>query len=255
MKPSFLNSDKPFLMSMIQEETMLAAMHTITNSLYEGADSFGIQLENLLPEHRTPDALRNIFAACQKRPIYITAGPAWNCKDESDDALAELLLRGAECGATLCDIRSDSFCPDPNQITYDEVAVSKQKALADKIHALGREVVFSCHLPRFFNEEEVLAIAQAQRERGADIIKIVNRSGSEEEELANLNIIHKLKKELDCKFIYLASGSHTKLVRQMGPALGTCAYLCVQNFALPAHNLYQPKLSAARAIRDALLLS
>lgn len=242
-------------MSMIQEETSLAAMHTITNSLYDGADAFGIQLENLLPEHRTPSALRAIFGACQKRPIYITAGPAWNCKNESDEALAELLLLGAECGATLCDIRADSFCPDPDQITYDADAVAKQKAIADKIHAFGREVVVSSHLSRFFNEDEVLAVAHAQRERGADVIKIVNRSNSEEEELANLNMIHRLKKELDCKFIYLASGSHTKLVRQVGPALGACAYLCVQNFALPAHNMYQPKLSAARAIRDALLLS
>ena len=45
----------------------------------------------------------------------------------------------------------------------------------------------------------------------------------------------------------------TRLVRQIGPALGVCMYLCVQRYR-PVTAKPQPTLRAVKAIRDAMLL-
>ena len=71
--------------------------------------------------------------------------------------------------------------------------------------------------------------------------------------MASLQTIHRLKKELDHHFLYLVGGSHTRLVREIGPALGCCMYLCVERY-LPVSAKMQPRLRTAKALRDAMLL-
>ena len=42
--PTFLTYDKPLLTAMVQEKTADDAICVIMDSLYDGADAFGIQL-------------------------------------------------------------------------------------------------------------------------------------------------------------------------------------------------------------------
>ena len=107
----------------------------------------------------------------------------------------------------------------------------------------------SSHTMKFMTSDEVLKIATAHRDRGADISKIVTAANSEDEELENLRTIERLRRELDIPFLFLCGGSHTKLVRTIGPYLGACMWLTVQRHDKLSTNA-QPVLRAIRTIAD-----
>ena len=71
--------------------------------------------------------------------------------------------------------------------------------------------------------------------------------------MANLLVIDKLKRELDCPLLYLSSGRYSYTVRQIGIALGVSMCLCVEHYN-ELTNKVQPSLSASRAIRDNLII-
>ena len=130
-------------------------------------------------------------------------------------------------------------------------AIEKQKKLIETFHAKGCEVLMSTHIHAFYPEDEVLKIAREQVSRGADIVKIVNFAETEEQLIENLNIVHSLKKNLDKKFLYLANGPHGRLLREIGPKLGVCMYLCVQNYR-PLNSREQPMLRNMRIMREVM---
>lgn len=248
----FLKYEKPPLVAMVQEETAEGAISVIVNSHAEGAEAFGIQLCYLKPEYRTEQMLKRIFDYCFGKPIYITSYRSRSSAGMSDDECAELLLLGLRAGATLCDVMGDFYHPEEDQFTFDKEAEKKQKELIKKIHDGGGEVLISTHVKRYHSESEVIALAKAQIERGADIVKIVNAKGSEEEESHGLDIVRRLKVELSKPFLYLDRTTRTPLVRRLGPIFGSCMYLCVER-CLPQTAKTQPLLKSARAIRDNVL--
>ncbi|MBQ9783727.1 MAG: type I 3-dehydroquinate dehydratase [Clostridia bacterium] len=250
----FLNHTRPVLCAMVQDSTPEQMICTIMDSLYDGAEAFGIQLENLLPEYRTEETLAKIFKHCEGRPIYLTSYRGNQSKGLTDEECVEFLLMGLRAGLglspLLCDVMGDLYCPERDQLTFDPVAVEKQRALIATIHGMGGEVLISTHLSRFFKQDEVTAYAKVQKERGADVVKIVNKTGNEEEMMENLNTIHALKQELgETPFLFLASGEGGHLIRQIGPALGVCMYLCTVRY-YPVTAKQQPKLRAIKAVRD-----
>ncbi|MBQ5791678.1 MAG: type I 3-dehydroquinate dehydratase [Clostridia bacterium] len=250
MKPTFLTYQKPLLCAMVQDSTPEDMICTIMNSHYDGAEAFGIQLENLLPEYRTLPELKKIFSYCRNKPIYLTSYRSQKSKGLTDDECADLLLLGLEAGGTLCDVMGDFYHKEPNELTFDPEAVAKQEALIKKIHDMGGEVLMSTHIHDFFDEEKTLKIALEQKRRGADVVKIVNFARTEDEMMSNLNTIHRIKKELDgTPFLYLANGAECRLIRQIGARLGVCMYLCVQNY-LPVSSKEQPLLRSMKIARD-----
>lgn len=254
-KASFLNSNRPFLTTVVQASTPVEAECIIADALYDGADAFCIQLCNLLPEHRNEETLRRIFKACMGRPIYITSYRLAENKKLGldDDGCVELLLMGLRAGATLCDVMGDLYHPEPQELTFDPAAVEKQRALIDKIHEMGGEVLISSHVHMFFEEDRILEYAHEQARRGADVVKIVSMADSEEQMMAALNAIPRLKRELDRPFVFLTNGSQGRLIRQVGPALGVCMYLCIEHFR-PANSKQQIPLRSAKQLRDNMLL-
>lgn len=106
----------------------------------------------------------------------------------------------------------------------------------------------SCHVLKFIPAQEVLKIALAQQERGADIVKIVTGAETEEQQIENLRICLLLKEKLSVPFLFL-SGGKSKILRRIGPKLGCCMYLCV--YEHDAHTTpAQPLLSIVKAMRD-----
>lgn len=170
-RKKFLTCEKPLLTAMVQAQTPQECKDIILNSIWDGAEAFGIQLENLKKEYRKPEILVDIFASCEGKPIYVTSYRKSNSAGATDEECAKLLLMASECGATLCDIMGDYFHPEPNELTMDPEAVNKQKALIEELHKRGSEVLMSTHIHAFYPEERVMEIAEAQRERGADVIK------------------------------------------------------------------------------------
>lgn len=244
---------KPPLVAMVQVETLEEALDIITDAHYDGADAFGIQLEDLLPEYRNLTDLKKLFAACLGKPIYITSYRTRHSKDYTDEQCMELLLLGAEAGADLCDVMGDTFDHQPFELTFNEKAIAKQKHYIDRIHAMGKQVLISTHTHTHLNEDAVLHYAHAQKERGADVVKIVNLSNSREEFQESMDTIFRLEKELEgTPFLFLTSGVGGSAIRQTGPLFGVCMYLCA-----PIHKhgftRQQPLLRSMKQIRDNLL--
>ena len=248
-KPSFLDQPRPLLCAMVQEESPEKAIPVIMNSLYDGAEAFGIQLEYLKREYRSEETLREIFSYCKDKPIYITSYRGAESRGLSDEECAGLLFRGLSAGATLLDVVGDFFCPEPHELTMDPGAVKKQEELIRRIHDLGGEALISSHLHAFYDEEEVVRIAFEQKRRGADVIKIVTRADTREELMADLRIADRLGRELGKEHLFLAGGRECALLRQIGPYFGSVMYLTVERYQ-PQSAKEQPLLRAAKAIRD-----
>lgn len=253
MKASFLNHSTPLLVAMVQEATPEGAINTIMNAHYDGAEAFGIQLEDLRKEFRTPEQIQRIFAACLGKPIYITSYRVRESVGMTDDECAALLLIGAEAGATLCDVMGDLYDPQPHELTTNPAAIERQRELIQKLHALGCEVLMSSHTHTYLDADTVLQYAHAQKERGADVVKIVNASHTREQLEESVNMIFRLKRELaGTPFLFLTNGAYCRPIRQLGASFGVCMYLCVTDYR-PGYSKEQPTLRAMKAIRDNML--
>lgn len=252
-KATFLTYNKPLLCVMVQEDTVEKMQFVIRNAIAEGAEAFGLQLEELKIEERTEEKLKDLFATCHGLPIYVTSYRGKNSVDLTEDERVELLIRAAKCGATLCDVQSDLYDKQPNEVTTNETAINKQKELIKKLHSLGVEVLMSTHTHGFYDEEFIINVAKSQQERGADVVKIVNFSQTEDELMQNLKICADLKYNIDVPYLYLANCEYGRFLRHTGPNLGCCMYLCVLDYK-PGYSIEQPKLSALKLVRDNIVL-
>lgn len=249
-KLTFLKYEKPLLTAMILCSTAEECIEKIKASEADGAEAYGIQLCFLKKEYRTEEILKKIFEACNGKPIYITSYRHKESVDLTDDERVELLLLGLKCGATLCDVMGDLYAQAPYELTYDENAVQKQKELIAQIHKCGGEVLMSSHTSAKLTVEETLKIAIEQADRGADITKIVNDIDGEEDIPECIRTILGLK-TIGKNFLYLVRGTGAKMIRQTGPNLGVCMYLCVQYHG-PFDNASQPILKKIKAVRENL---
>lgn len=250
MKKSFLNNSNPLLTVMLQCETPETAIGRIRNSICLGADAYGLQVESLKPQFHHPDTYKRIFDEMKNKPCYVTYYRGGYNKDLSDDELSDGLITLAENGATLCDVMGDMFCRHPEELTDNKEAIQKQMKLIDKLHSLGAEVLMSSHILKFTSAERVLEAALEQKKRGADIIKIVTKADTMEQQIENLRITDLLKRELNAPFLFL-SGGICNLHRRLGINLGCCMSLCVyEHDALSTSS--QPLLQTMKTIRDNL---
>lgn len=233
---------------MVQGDNPGRIKELMKKSVPQGAEAFGIQFEQMNSEYRNAEVYKELFACAEDKPTYVTNYRYNKNEGKSDEQLAEELLELADCGADLCDMMGDYFDRQPDEITYNETAVAKQKNLIDKLHKRGARVLISSHIMKFTPADEVLKIALAHQSRGADISKIVVGAENTVQQLENLKMINMLKEKLDVPFLFL-SGGECKILRRIGGELGCCMYLCVyeyDNFASPL----QPLLKKVKAIRD-----
>lgn len=247
-KRTFFDNEKATLTCMVQGDNPGRIKELMKKSVPQGAEAFGIQFEQMNSEYRNAEVYKELFACAEDKPTYVTNYRYNKNEGKSDEQLAYELLELADCGADLCDMMGDYFDRQPDEITYNETAVAKQKNLIDKLHKRGARVLISSHIMKFTPADEVLKIALAHQSRGADISKIVVGAENTEQQLENLKMINMLKEKLDVPFLFL-SGGECKILRRIGGELGCCMYLCVyeyDNFASPL----QPLLKKVKAIRD-----
>ena len=248
MKPTFLKYEKPLFTSMVLESDMEKAIGYIKKAAENGAEAIGIQMCYLNGENHNVDDFKRVIAAAGDLPTYVTYYRGRSNEGKSDDEIAEGLVTLAKCGATLCDVVGDLYDKQDDQMARDGDAIKKQMLLIDRIHEAGGEVLISSHVLKFTPAERVLEIALEQERRGADVCKIVTGASSHEEEFENLRIVTLLKKELKIPFLYL-SGGECRILRRIGPKLGCCMWLCVDErneFSTPS----QPDLAQVKLIRE-----
>ena len=248
MKYDFLNFEKATLTVMVQADNPTRIKELMDKSLPAGAEAFGIQFEQMLPEYRTPEVYRDLFSYAEGRPSYVTNYRDKQNAGKSDEELGDELVELAECGAELCDIMGDYFDRQPDEVAVDENAINKQIELINRIHQKGAKVLMSSHIMKYTPAERVLEIALEHQRRGADISKIVVGADNMEQELENLRIINLLKEKLDIPFLFLSSGE-CRILRRIGGEIGSCMYLCVyEHDALATPQ--QPLLKKLKQIRD-----
>lgn len=248
MKQSFFNREKPLLTVMVQADNPERIKELMDKSAHDGAEAFGIQLEQLESRYKNKELYKDLFSYGGENPVYVTNYRYAQNNGKSDDLLADELLEAADCGADLCDVMGDLFDIQPDQITYDAAAVKKQKALIKKLHEKGAKVLISSHVFKFISAQKALEIAEAQQSRGADMCKIVVGADSMEQQLENLKIINMLKEKLNIPFLFLSVGE-CSVLRRISGAIGCCMYLCVyehDRFSTPA----QPLLKDIKILRD-----
>lgn len=251
MKPSFVEYNKPLLCCMIPDRTPDAAIDTIMNAHFDGADAFGFQLEGFFPEYLNEESFRKVFKACMGKPIYVTSYRGRSNLEKTDDECMEVLWAAIRAGATMVDVMGDLYDKQTCQMTFDPEAVAKQKELIKRFHAAGAEVLMSSHTHAHLDEDTIVMYAKAQRERGADVCKIVNYGNTPEESDENLRAVIRLNRELDGKFLFLVNGDYFYPIRHIGTSLGVCMWLCVQNYNEETSR-EQPLLRSMKAVRDNL---
>lgn len=251
MKKTFLENDKPFLCAMIHFPTPEECIERIKAAIAGGADAICVQLSKLKKEYRTKEIITEIFNACGDLPIYVTSYPQSESSDYTDEECTELLLLGVDCGGTLFDVRGDLFDRGAKyELTTNPEAVEKQKKLIDEIHRRGGEVLISCHTGSAPTLEENLMIAHAQKERGADVIKIVNVAKDSSYVPVCIESIQKIIKETGKKLLFLGS-EEAQVIRFIGANFGVCMYLCYENENIL--NVKQPlSLKHMKTIRENL---
>ena len=248
MKYDFLNFEKATLTVMVQADNPTRIKELMDKSLPAGAEAFGIQFEQMLPEYRTPEVYRDLFSYAEGRPSYVTNYRDKQNAGKSDEELGDELVELAECGAELCDIMGDYFDRQPDEVAVDENAINKQIELINRIHQKGAKVLMSSHIMKYTPAERVLEIALEHQRRGADISKIVVGADNRGQEIENLKIINMLKEKLDIPFLFLSSGE-CRILRRIGGEIGSCMYLCVyEHDALATPQ--QPLLKKLKQIRD-----
>ena len=253
----FFNYEKPILCAMVQCKTPEDCIKKIEDSIAEGAEALGIQLCKLERKYRTREILTEIFSACKGLPIYITSYRKGASVGFTDEECADFLLLGLDSGLALgnmmlCDVIGDLYAPSPYyELAEDESAIARQKALIDEIHKRGGYVLMSSHTLKDISADESLMIARAQAERGADIIKIVNKSTSPLSTSVHIEAIQRIVAETDKKLLLLVSGE-SQITRYIGPCFGVCMYLCVA-YHDELDTPEQPLISKLKPIRDNIL--
>ena len=250
MKPTFLQYSKPLLTVMLQCETPEVAIGRIRNALCEGGEAFGLQVESLRPEYHTPEVYRKLLAEMRGRPCYATYYRSRSNQGKTDEEIGEGLVTLAQNGATLLDVIGDLYDRQPDELALNPAAIEKQKALIERIHAAGGEVLMSSHIMKFTPAQRVLEIAFEQKRRGADVIKIVTGAETMEEQIENLRITDLLHRELGSPFLFL-SGGECRILRRLGINLGCCMCLCVYEHDSNS-TAAQPLLRTMKQIRDQL---
>jgi len=145
-------------------------------------------------------------------------------------------------------VMGDMFKPTPDEMTTDPVAVDQQMKLIEQLHKEGAEVLMSSHVSQYLTAEQVLAYALNQQSRGVDIVKIVTKANTMEQQLENLRITDLLKNELKVPYLFL-SGGMSEIHRRIGPMLGCCMYLCSLDDTVDPKPV-QPMIRRIKMIRD-----
>ena len=248
----FLDGLTPKLTVMIGKSSVDEVVTLIKKAIRQGAEAFCILTEVLKPEEKGKDNIKRIIDAMEGRYAYVTNYIRNNSQPAlTDDYQANQLIDMVECGANLIDIRTDMFCRSTDEVTRDFAAVRKQKELISEIHSLGAEALMSAHIFEYRSPQSILEIMQLQQERGADIAKVVTVANSTKESDDAFKTNFLLSDNLNIPYLFLCNGTHCKKHRALGPMLGLCMYLCLENSLTHGP---QPTIEEAKMLREKMIL-
>ncbi len=237
---------RPVITAMIVAHTPDEMLAQISIAHQEGAEAFGYQLESLQREYHTREIFTELIKAADGKSVYVTNYRYHGNENLNDDQIANELIALAECGASIVDVMGDLYAPCESQLSFDGDAIKKQIALIDKIHAIGARVLISSHTYKFADCNAVFSHLAEQKNRGADIAKLVTAANTEAELKANMETSAVLKSKLGIPFLFLCTGDFCAYHRRKAPLIAGGMFLCVAE-----HNeLTTPVQPTVREVRE-----
>lgn len=237
----------PALAGVIRERNEKSAIAEIKNCLYDGADMIDLHMSCL--EDTSLQVLKNIVCSSKLPVLALNYNNKydWSPAGYTEEERENLFLRAVEAGVAGVDIQGytydlpskNAFCGEdkysftkgnPKEIVTDEKIIQKQRALIEKIHNMGAEVLLSCHPGVPMNCEQVVDLARFLDKRNPDIIKIVTIANTDEEMIESIKTMVVLKKEIKTPVSYHAAGRKGKLSRVLNPVLGGQIAFCVDRY-------------------------
>lgn len=249
MKRSFFNRQSAVVALLYSPQNIEEAVATAAAAEMDGADGIALELGRMPTELRTQDNFRRIIRSVQLPFMFIDYRKDLFCGAD-DPARQKYLLLAAKAGAEVIDVMGDLYDPSPLELTRNPRAVKRQRALIDKIHALGSKVIMSSHMTSTERSaEEVLEHLQEQSARGADILKIVVGMGTEAALLEGVRTLLLLHKELDKPFVFLGGGKYGRFIRYVGPQLGAAIEFAVHDYS-PEKLYSQPTIRSFKNVQE-----
>lgn len=236
----------PVLAGVVKEKNAAAAKAEIQNCIYDGAGMIDLHLPEL--ENSDVATLKKIIEF-SKLPVLALNYKSYDWEDEAaaeEDRVASM-LRAVEAGASGIDMQGYTYhlpskkvyCGDadysftksnPKEVVTDPDIIARQCALIERVHAMGAEVLLSCHPGIPMTAEQVVELALFLEKRKPDILKIVTIATNEEELLESFRAIVLLKRAVKTPVTYHAAGKAGALSRIINPILGGHIAFCVDRF-------------------------
>lgn len=271
MRKSFASPASPLVIGVIRERTVRDAIAKIKSATLHGATAIDLHLSCLNPEFKNTESIRKIVDQCDLPILALNYSQdyEYNEFEEPEEDRIALLLQAVEAGVAAIDMQAYSYdryskknfreeykdCGLPfikegiHEIVCDPVILEKQKALVNKVHEMGAEVLISCHPMVVLNREEVLALAESLDARDPDIIKIVTRAETEDDMLESVASMIELRRHFKKPVHVHAAGKAGQLSRVVNPLLGGHLLFCNDGFTASS-NFAQPDLQTVRTILD-----
>ena len=248
---TFLGYNRPVLTTMLKGKCKKELMFEIDVARLQGTDAFGMQIDLLPTVERNRTDLKDLFDAMGDKPAYITNYTRGNIseKPQSDEELVEEMYMALECGATLFDLRADTFDRQPDEFSTDEKAIARQMEVVKTVHSMGKEVLMSTHTLKYTTPERIMEIMKAQEARGADICKLVTNADTDEEEFQAFENLFALSRGLKVPYLYLINGEKNLRHRRLSSALGNYLFLTTID---GKDGITQPPLSVAKAMLNTI---
>ncbi len=256
----------PVLAGVVKEKNKNSAIAEIKNCFFDGAEMIDLHLPCL--DNTDNETLTAIISA-SKIPVL-----ALNYHNDihgndcgfTEEERAELFLRAVSCGAAGIDMQGYTFDikskdgffgndtysftkGNPKEIVTDDITISKQCELIEKVHSRGAEVLLSCHPEIPMNSTQVVELSMFLEKRNPDIIKIVTIAENEDDLLESFKTMRMLKKEVKTAVSYHAAGAAGSLSRVINPILGGHIVFCVDGYK-ESSTMEQLDLKTVKAIID-----
>lgn len=242
---------RPYIVAVSTDRDLESAAATIAMAARQGAHAVELNLPAL--RDASNDDLRSLIAdapilvytSCRRAPFMKVYGidpdtlPFWN-----DAERMERQLDAVAAGSCAIDMELDTFDPHPApalgtpeaarfaqktgpaaELTLDPRAVARQRAIVDRAHQAGAEVILSCHTGRPQTGTELAAIAGYAVERGGDLIKIVTPCRDREDLRNVLRTTSWLADSMPIPFVLVGAGPEGVPSRLKGPRFGSAWYI------------------------------
>lgn len=251
MRPSFAELPKPIIVSVIGDKEVGGALATVKSAEYDGASAFDLHMMSLDRKFHNYDDLHKIISSTVKPVLALYY--RWNMSCDlnvPDEERVAAQLTAIQAGAAGLDVTADIFDPSPTLPTFSAAAtayslnrkskpleisrkpeaIAKQKELFSVVHDMGAEVLMSAHTRVAMKAEDVVELAKEIEDRGVDMVKVVSVCLNEDDLAEAIKATIELKKVMKVPFQYQCHGENAKVLRIIGPMLGSMLVFCNQQY-------------------------